>query len=190
MRIFSINILVKNSYRCSIIQSCLTLCSPMDCSTTGLPVPHCLPEFAQTQDHWVDDAIQQSHPLSPPSPPAFNPSLHQGLFQRFSSRSCFYWLYKASPSLAAKNMINLISDQLVMSTCRDISWVVGKGTLAYWQNFMLAFAPLHFVLQDQTCLLLQVSLDFLLLHSSPLWWKGHLFVCVCVCVSSRCCPSS
>ena len=61
------------------------LCNPMDCSTPGLPVHHQLPEFAQTHVHWVSDAIQPSHPLSSPYPPAFNLSQHQGLFQWVSS---------------------------------------------------------------------------------------------------------
>ena len=61
--------------------SCLTLCDPMDCSTSGLPVHHHLPEFTQTHVHRVGDAIQPSHPLSSPSPSAPNPSQHQGLFQ-------------------------------------------------------------------------------------------------------------
>ena len=69
----------------SCTQSCLTLCDPMDCGTTGLPVHHQLPEFTQTHVHWVGDAIQLSHPLSSPSPPAFNLSQHQGLFQWVSS---------------------------------------------------------------------------------------------------------
>ena len=56
----------------SVTQSCPTLCNPMDCSTPGLPVHHQLPEFTQTHVHWVSDAIQPSHPLSSPSPPAFN----------------------------------------------------------------------------------------------------------------------
>ena len=55
----------------SVARSCLTLCDPMDCSTPGLPVHHQLPEFTQTQVHWVSDAIQPSHPLSHPSPPTF-----------------------------------------------------------------------------------------------------------------------
>ena len=58
---------------------------PMDCSTPGLPVHHQLLEFTQTHVHWVGDAIQPSHPLSSPSPPALNPSQHQGLFQWVSS---------------------------------------------------------------------------------------------------------
>ena len=62
-------------------QSCLTLCDPMNHSTPGLPVHHQLPEFTQTHVHRVSDAIQPSHPLSSPSPPAPNPSQHQSLFQ-------------------------------------------------------------------------------------------------------------
>ena len=65
----------------SVAQSCPTLCDPMNHSTPGLPVHHQLPEFTQTHVHWVTDAIQPSHPLSSPSPPAPNPSQHQGLFQ-------------------------------------------------------------------------------------------------------------
>ena len=66
---------------CSVTQSHPTLCDPVDCSTPGLPVLHQLLEFAQTHVHRVGDAIQPSHPLSSPSPPAFNQSQHQGLFQ-------------------------------------------------------------------------------------------------------------
>ena len=62
-------------------QSCPTICDPMNCSPPGLPVHHQLPEFTQTQVHRVSDAIQPSHPLASPSPPAFNLSQHQGLFQ-------------------------------------------------------------------------------------------------------------
>ena len=69
----------------SVAQSCLTFCDPMNRSTPGLPVHHQLSEFTQTHAHWVSDAIQPSHPLSSPSPPAPNPSQHQGLFQRVNS---------------------------------------------------------------------------------------------------------
>ena len=64
----------------SVTQSCATLCHRMDCSTPGFPVHHQLPEIIQPHVHRVSDAIQPSHPLSPPSPPAFNLSQHQGLF--------------------------------------------------------------------------------------------------------------
>ena len=65
--------------------SCVQLCDPMHCSTPGLPVHHQLPESTQTHVHCVGDAIQLSHPLSSPSPPAFSLSQHQGLFQWVSS---------------------------------------------------------------------------------------------------------
>ena len=65
----------------SVAQSCLTLWDPMDCSTPGFLVHHQLLELAQIHVHWVGDAMQPSHPLSPPSPPAFDLSQHQGLFQ-------------------------------------------------------------------------------------------------------------
>ena len=63
----------------SVLQSCPTLCDPMDCSTPGFPVHHQLSELVQTHVHRVGDAIQPSHPLSSPSPPAPNPSQHQSL---------------------------------------------------------------------------------------------------------------
>ena len=69
----------------SVIQSCLILCDPRNCSAPGLPVHHQLPEFTQTRVHRVSDAIQPSHPLSTPSPPALNLSQHQGIFKWVSS---------------------------------------------------------------------------------------------------------
>ena len=98
-----------------------------------------------------------------------------------SSWSCVCWLYRASPSLGCKeyNQSDFGIDHLVMSMCRVFSCVVGRGCLLWpvhsLGQTLLAFALLYFVLQGQICLLLQVSLDFLLLHSSPWWWKGHLF---------------
>ena len=71
----------------SAAQSCLTLCDPMNRSTPGLPVHHHLPEFTQTHIYRVGDAIQPSHPLSPPSPPALNPSQHQS----FPMSQLFPW---------------------------------------------------------------------------------------------------
>ena len=65
----------------SVTQSCPTLWDPMNCSMPGLPVHHQLPGFTQTHVHRVGDAIQPSHPLASPSPPALSPSQHQSLFQ-------------------------------------------------------------------------------------------------------------
>ena len=78
----------------SVAQSCPTLCDPMNRSMPGLPVHHQLPEFTQTHVHRVSDAIQPSHPLSSPSPPAPNPSQHQSLFQWVNSshESLFQWV--------------------------------------------------------------------------------------------------
>ena len=86
----------------SVTQSCLILCDTMDCSTPGLPVHHQLPEFTQTHVHWVSDAIQPSHPLLSPSPPALNLSQHQGLFQWVSSshQVAKYWSFSFSISLS------------------------------------------------------------------------------------------
>ena len=69
----------------SVTQSCPTLCYPMNYSMPGLPVHSQLLELTQTHLHWVGDAIQPSHPLSSPSPPAPNPSQHQGLFKWVNS---------------------------------------------------------------------------------------------------------
>ena len=65
----------------SVAQSCLTLCDPMDCSMPGFPVHHQLPEPPQFMSVVLVIAIQPSHPLWSPSPPTFNISQHQGLFQ-------------------------------------------------------------------------------------------------------------
>ena len=94
--------------------------------------------------------------------------------------SCFCWLYRTSPSLATKNIINLISVLTIWwCPCVESSPVLLEEGVCYDKCVLLvklvAFILLHFVFQGQICLLLQVFLDFLLLHSSPLWWKGHLF---------------
>ena len=99
-----------------VAQSCLTLCDPMDCSMPGLPVHHKLPEFTKTHVHQVSDAIQPSHPLSSPSPPAFNLSQHQ----RLSSASVLHirWLkywrfsFSISPSNEYSGLISFRMDWL------------------------------------------------------------------------------
>ena len=89
-----------------------TLCNPMNSSTPGLPVHHQLPESTQTHVHWVGDAIQPSHPLSSPSPPAPNPSQHQGLFQRVSS-----------PHQVAKVLAFHLQHQSFQWTSRTLGWI-------------------------------------------------------------------
>ena len=83
----------------SVTRLCQTLCHPMDCSTPGYPVHHQLPELARTHVHRDVDANQPSHPLSSPSPPAFNLSQHQGLFQGvLHIRWPKYWSFSFSIS--------------------------------------------------------------------------------------------
>jgi len=84
-RMYSSMVEIPSAQFSSVTQSCPTLFDPMNCSTPGLPVHHQLPEFTQTHVHRVGDAIQPSHPLSSPSPPAPNPSQHQSLFQWVNS---------------------------------------------------------------------------------------------------------
>ena len=88
----------------SVAQSCPTLSDPMNRSMPGLPVPHQLPEFTQTHVHRVGDAIQPSHPLSSPSPPAPNPSQHQGLFQWVNSSHEVAKVLRVSASTSALPM--------------------------------------------------------------------------------------
>ena len=84
----------------SVTQSCLTLCDPMDSSMPGFTVHHHIPELVQTHVHRVSDVIPPSHPLLSPSPPAFNLSQHQGLFQWsvLSIRWPRYWSFSFSIS--------------------------------------------------------------------------------------------
>ena len=100
----------------SVTQLRLTLCDPMDCSMPGLPVHHQLLELTQTHVYWTGDAIQPSHPLSSPSPPAFNLSQNQGLFQGVSSSHQVpkYWsfIFSISPSNEYSGMISFRRDRL------------------------------------------------------------------------------
>ena len=83
--VFFMLVYFRSSVPCSsVTQPCPTLCNPTKCSTPGFPVHYQIPEL-QTHVHRVSDAIQPSHPLLSPSPPAFNLSQHQGLFQWASS---------------------------------------------------------------------------------------------------------
>ena len=100
--------------------SCVRLCNPMNRSTPGLPVHHQLLEFTQTHVHWVSDAIQPSHPLLSPSPPAPNPSQHQGLFQWVNSSHEVVKVLEFQPqhqSVQWTPRTDLLQDGLVGSPC-------------------------------------------------------------------------
>ena len=94
----------------------LHFCDPMDCITPGFPVLYYLLEFAQTHVHWVNDAIQPSHPLSPPSPPVFSLSQHQGLFQKAQ------WIEMLKRSQANSEWVPMVS-LFISSSCKHLSFI-------------------------------------------------------------------
>ena len=125
----------------SVTQSCLTPCDPINRSTPGLPVHHQLPEFTQTHVHWVGDAIQPSHPLSSPSPPAFNLSQHQGLFQWVSSLHQVAKVLEFQlqcQSFQWTPRTDLLYDGLVGSPCSRDSQRVFSNTIVQKHQFFSA----------------------------------------------------
>ena len=136
-----------------VTQLCPTLCDPMDCSPLGFRVHHQLPEFAQTHVHWVGDAIQPSHPLSSPSPPAFNLSQHQGLFHESVLRIRWpkYCSFSISPSNEHSRLISFRMDWLDLLAVQGMlksllqhhiqhkftinpSWLPGDHGVSYHQD--------------------------------------------------------
>ena len=91
-------------FSCSVMSDC----NPVDCSTPGFPVHHELPEPAQTQVHWVGDAIQPSHPLLSASPPALSLSQHQGLSSESALHITWpkYWSFSFSISPSKKHVLS------------------------------------------------------------------------------------
>ena len=91
----------KSKTLCMLLfsHSVMSVCDSMACSTPGFPVLHHFPELAQTHVHWVEEAIQPSHSMLPPSPPALNLSQHQGLFQ---------WLTLGGQSIGATASASLL----------------------------------------------------------------------------------
>ena len=125
-----------------VAQSCLTSCDPMDCSPPGLPVHHQLPQFTQAHVHWVGDAIQSSYPLSSPSPPAFNFSQHQSLFQLVL---CIWWpkyWSSASASVLPMNIQDCFPlgwTGWISLQSKGLSRVFSNTTVQKHQFFMLNF---------------------------------------------------
>ena len=119
---------------CSATQSHLTLCNPMDCSMPGFPVLHHLPEFAQTHVHRIGDAIQPSHPLSSPSPPAFNLSQHQGLFQ---------WVGSSHQSLGASVSESSLYKESFLFRAKTVTISTSNILLTSHQLILLPSTPFH-----------------------------------------------
>ena len=146
----------------SVTQSCLTLWDPLDCSTPGLPVHHQLPELTQTYVHWVSDAIQPSHPLLSPSPPALNLSQHQGLLKWVSSshlvakvlevqlqHQSFQWIFRS----------DFLSDGLVGFPCSPRDCQESSPTPQFKSIYSLALSFLY-------------SPTLTSIHD---YWKNHSF---------------
>ena len=144
---------------CSVTLSCPALCDPMDCSTPNFPVLHHHLELAQTHVHWVSDAIQPSHPLLSPSPPAFNTSQHQG----FSSESALHikwpknWSFSSgiSPSNEYQDLFPLGWTGLISLQSRGLSRVFSNNTSHNSLALSLLYGPTLTSIHD--------------------YWKNHSF---------------
>ena len=143
--------LVRSDQIRSVTQLCPTLCDPMNRSTPGLPVHHQLPEFIQTHAHQVSDAIQPSHPLSSPSPPAFNLFQYQGLF-KWVIRWPKYWnlSFSISSSNEYSGLISFRMDWL------DLLAV--QGTL---KSLLQHHNSKAFILQHSAFLIVQLSRPYM-----------------------------
>ena len=194
---------------CPVTKSCLSLCDPMDCSTPGFPVLHCLPEFAQTHVHWVGDAIQPSRPLSPPSP---------SIFPIFSSESALHirvpkycsFSFSISPSKEYSGLISFRIDWF------DLLAILGTQESSPAQQFesinssvlfsVLLYGPtLTFIHQfnsvAQSCLTVGLgdrqgslgccspcghNIHTQLREKPQLWLYGPLLAKWCLCFSVHC----
>ena len=160
---------------CSVAQSCLTVCNPMDCSTLGLPVHHQLLELAQTHVHGVGHAIQPSH-LSPPSPTAFNLSQHQSLFQWVgSSHQVAKVIVIISPSNQYSGLSSIRIDWF------DLPAVQGTlKTLLQHHNSQVS------ILQCSAFFISNSHIHTWLLEKAWLWLYGPLWAKWCLCFL-KCC---
>ena len=118
----------------------------MDCSTPGFPVHHQLPEFTQTHVHRVSDAIQPSHPLSSPFPPALNVSQHQGLFNESVLRTRWpkYWSFSFSICLSNEysGLISFRMDWLDLLAVQRTSRVFSNTTVQKHKLFSVQLSLL------------------------------------------------
>jgi len=143
----------------SVAQSCPTLCSPMDCSMRGSPVHH--QEPTQTHVHLVSDAIQPSHPLSSPSPPAFNLSQHQGLFQWVSSLHQVAKDWSFSFSITPSNeYLGLISFRISLR----IDWLDLLAVQGSLKSLLQHHSPKASILRCSAFFIVQLSHPYMTLE--------------------------
>ena len=141
---------------CSVAKSCPTLWDPMNGSTPGFPVLHYLLQFSHTHVYWVSDAIQPSHPLSPPSPFALNLSLHKSLFQWVSSSyqvakvlellcQSFQWIFRVNFLLGLTGLISLLPKGLstVFSSTTTQKYQFFGTQPSLWSNFLTCYWKNH-----------------------------------------------
>ena len=139
----------------SAARSCPAHCYPMNRSTPGLPVHHQLPEPTQTHVHWVGDAIQPSHPLSSPSPPALNLSQHQSLFK---------WV--SSSHQVAKVLEFQLQHQLISFRMNWLDLLAVQGTL---KSLLQHHSSKASVLWHSAFFMVQLSQPYMT------YWKNHSF---------------
>ena len=149
---------------CSVVQSCPSLGDPMDCSTPGLPVHHQLPELTQTHVHRVGDAIQPSHLLLSPSPPAFDISQHRGIFQRVSSSRRWpkYWTFivSISPSNEYSGLISFRMDWfdlVVQGTLKSLLQQQNLKASILWYSAFLMVQLSHLYMTTGKTIALTIS---------------------------------
>ena len=146
----------------------------MNSSTPGLPVHHWLPEFTQTYAHWVDDAIQPSHPLLSPSPPAPNPSLHQSIFQWVNSShevdKLWSFSFSISPSNEHPRLVSFRMDWLgllaVQGTLKSLLQHHSSKASIFWYSAFFTVQISHpYITTGKTIALTWLTYDEILQNS-------------------------
>ena len=163
----------------SVIQSCLTLCDPMDCSTPGLPVHHQLLEFTQTHVHWIHDAIQPSHPLSSPSPSTCNLYQQQSVFQWVSSS---HQVAKSIGASASASVLPVkMSLAIISIKCNKIVALASKFGGSLCNNIYVDH--IYSIKTHYSCFLLLYLMFHCKWHLFNFKWNAKLLCIICVCMS-------
>ena len=172
---------ISTTFNCcyAVTKSFQTFYDPMVCSMPGFPVLHCLPDFMQTQVHWVGHAIQPSHPLSPHSTPALSLSQHQGFSNEVALciRWAKFWSFKLniSPSYEYSGLISF-----------RVGWLDLLALQGLWRVFFSTRIQKHQFFGAQPSLWSNSHIRTWLLEKSWLWIYGPLLMKWCLCFSIPC----